>query len=575
MPASGVAAWVVTWLLVPTIGLLPYVLAVFPSGRIAQPRVRRVAMVAAVALAALAVAQALAPDDLDGVSSAVEPIPNPLGVTALDGVVLVATAVAVLVVVAFTVVAIVDAVGRYRRSGGDERRQLRLVAVPLAVIPVSTAVAIVVPHSNALLYVGQAGGLLGTSVAIGVTILRYRLYDLGAFVRRTAAYAGLSVTVIAAVVLMASLVGVVLSRGGVVPAVAGAAVVALALGPARTRVQRGIDRLLFGRRRDPFGVLTEIGARLATNRDPKSALADIADAVAVSLRLPYVAFEVDAAGMEGVAVAVGAAAGRETRIPLVHEHQAMGHLVVGHRSPDEDLTDAERTLLGDLGRQAAALVQSMTVALGLQQARTRLVDSREEERRRLRRELHDGVGPTLAAATLELDALRDLVVQDPAAAGELVDKLKDQVPLLIDDVRRVAHDLRPPAIDELGVVAAVREYIAAIAATPGAPTVDFTAPAQLPPLPAAVEVAVHRITSEALTNVVRHARATTCRVDLAVDRGVDLRIVDDGIGLPDVPSVGVGLVSMRERATELGGTLTVHRTEPSGTTVRASIPVTA
>lgn len=576
VPFSGAAAWVATWLLVPTIGLLPFLVGMFPTGRIERRSLRLLGRASVVALVALGTAQAFAPDELDGVAEGVRPIANPLGIEALRGVSSPASTVAVLVIIAFTGAAVIDAVRRFRHAAGDERQQLRWVAAAVAVIPVTLAVGIFVPipGSSAVLIVGQVTGLVGTAAAIAVAILKYRLYDLGDFLRRTAAYVGLSAAALAAVLVVAVLVGVLLPGTGEVPAVIATAVVAIALGPLRARLQRGVDRLLFGRRSEPFAVLTEIGARLDDSVALETTLGVIAEATATALRLPYIAIELDTAGAPRRSVHHGSPRARTSTIPLVHRHEPVGELVVGHRSTDEDLTNDERQLLGDVARQTATVVHAMTVTEALQRARQRLVSSREEERRRLRRDLHDGIGPTLAGSMLHLDALTELINTNPSDAIELTDKLKHQLRLVVDDIRRVAHDLRPPALDELGLLAALRAQATTL--TGGVNTLHVTLglPDEIGSLPAAVEVGVYRIASEALTNVVRHANATHCALELTADNErVDLRVTDDGAGIPDESTIGVGLVSMRERASELGGTLTIEPVRPSGTSVHAHLPV--
>lgn len=576
LPFSGAAAWVATWLVVPGIGLLPFVVATFPTGRIERGSLHMLGRAAVVALAVLTAAQAFAPDELDGVAEGVRPIPNPLGVEALRGATSVASRASVLVVVAFTAAAVLDAVRRFLHATGDERQQLRWVAAAAAVIPVTLAVAIFIPipGSGAVLIVGQATGLLGTAAAIAVAILKYRLYDLGEFLRRTAAYVGLSTAVVAAVVVVAVLVGVLLPGSDEVPAVIAAALVAIALGPLRARLQRGVDRLLFGRRSEPFTVLTEIGSRLNDSVALETTLGVIAEATATALRLPYVAIELHAEGSPRRSAHHGTPPARASTIPLVHRHQPFGELLIGHRSTDEDLTADEWQLLQDVARQTATVVHAMTVTDALQHARQRLVTSREEERRRLRRDLHDGIGPTLAGSMLQLDALTELIDANPTDAIELAAKLQHQLRLVVDDIRRVTHDLRPPALDELGLIAALRAQAGTITGAVDTLHVSLALPHEVASLPAAVEVAVYRIASEALTNVIRHASARHCTLELTLDDDrVELRVADDGVGIPDESTVGVGLVSMRERANELGGTLTIEAIQPSGTSVYAHLPV--
>ena len=217
-------------------------------------------------------------------------------------------------------------------------------------------------------------------------------------------------------------------------------------------------------------------------------------------------------------------------------------------------------------------MQALRLSADLQKSRERLITAREEERRRLRRDLHDGLGPQLASQTLTLDALSKLLTADPAAAADLLRALKAQSQDAITDIRRLVYALRPPALDDLGLVGALREQIAQYQHT----GIRFTlsAPEPLHSLPAAVEVAAFRIAQEALTNAARHSRAATCHIALAVDGAFHLTVVDDGCGLPSDHRAGVGLHSMRERAEELGGICVVEQAPQRGTRVYAQLPLT-
>lgn len=574
VPLASAAAWLATWLPVPTIGLLPFVAAAFPNGRIEAAWLRRLGRGAAGAMVVLAGAQAIAPDELDGVAAGIRPISNPLGVEDIGSASAAASTLAVLVIAAFSVAAVVDAVRRVRRATGDERQQLRWVASALAIIPMTLAIGLVAPVAvgDIVLAGGQVIGLVSVAGAFAVAVLKYRLYDLGGFLRRTAAYVGMSAGVVAAVVLIAVVIGVLVPGDDELPAAIVAVTAAVALGPLRTRLQRGIDRLLFGRRSEPFTVLTELGARLDDNTAPETTMRMIVDAAASSLRLPYVAVELTGERVPRQTVHHGVAPARLTTIPLVHRHEAFGALVVGHRSADEDLSADERQLLGDVARQTATVVHAITLTDALRLAQQRLVAGREEERRRIRRDLHDGIGPTLAGSMLQLDALVEFIDVNPAEAIALAEKLTRQLHRVMDDVRRVAHDLRPPALDDLGLLGALRSQADAITSAADL-DVTVTLPRRLEPLPAAIEVAIYRIASEALTNVVRHADARHCTLEITMTTGrLELRVVDDGIGITDDTGVGVGLVSMRERAAELGGTLHIESREPTGTSVHASLP---
>jgi signal transduction histidine kinase len=207
----------------------------------------------------------------------------------------------------------------------------------------------------------------------------------------------------------------------------------------------------------------------------------------------------------------------------------------------------------------------------LRRSRESLVSAREEERRRLRRDLHDGVGPQLAALMLELETASELVSENLEASA-LMAKLSERTGEIVSDVRRSAHALRPPALDELGLVGALQD--GAMQYGSAGLHVSVESPEELSQLPAAVEVACYRIVQEALTNVVRHARASHCsiRIRLEEARALSIEVEDDGRGIRDEDRAGVGMMSMRERTEELGGRCTVRRLEGGGTLVEAYLP---
>jgi signal transduction histidine kinase len=218
----------------------------------------------------------------------------------------------------------------------------------------------------------------------------------------------------------------------------------------------------------------------------------------------------------------------------------------------------------------AAHAVRLTVAL--QRSRAALVSAREEERRRLRRDLHDGLGPTLAGLTLGLDTAKARSASQPELQ-ELLGKLKAETQRAVADVRRIVYGLRPPALDEFGLVGSLREEVGRLQYEAPSLTVSLDAPAEgLADLPAAVEVACYRIVTEALTNVTRHAHATHCSVRLRLNHGLDVNICDDGVGLPEGWRAGVGIASMRERVTELGGDLVIEPSLPHGTRINAHLP---
>ncbi|MEI2610222.1 MAG: sensor histidine kinase [Candidatus Promineifilaceae bacterium] len=254
-------------------------------------------------------------------------------------------------------------------------------------------------------------------------------------------------------------------------------------------------------------------------------------------------------------------------------------MIAGSRGVDEPFSQTDRHLLEHIAHQAGPAVHTVQLTAALQHSRLQMVRAREEERRRLQRDLHDGLGATLAALNLEAGVLRRAIRSDPAEAEALVDELRVEIRAMIDDIRRLVYALRPPTLDQLGLVAAVRAH----ANQCGRPSengyaqlqVEIEAPEELPPLPAAVEVAAYRIAQEALTNVVRHAQARHCLVRLELNGALNVEIRDDGVGLPagGRQHGGLGLLSMRERAVELGGTCVIGPLPGGGTRILASLPL--
>jgi signal transduction histidine kinase len=259
-------------------------------------------------------------------------------------------------------------------------------------------------------------------------------------------------------------------------------------------------------------------------------------------------------------------------MPLTFHGERVGALVVGKR----ELTRRDRIALAEVARHAGAAVYTARLTRDLRRSRDRLVRARELERRRILHELHDGVGPTLAAVALGLDVSRR-TVGETTPTGQLLGRLRDELQAAIVEIRRMAHGLRPPVLDRVGLIPAIREYAGTLAsrtaASEGGVTIVLEVPSSMPKLPAPVDVAAYRIICEALTNVTRHAAANSCAVRLWVDDDLHIEVVDDGVGLSERTNGGVGLSSMRERATELGGECLVEANHDGGTRVFATLPL--
>jgi signal transduction histidine kinase len=253
----------------------------------------------------------------------------------------------------------------------------------------------------------------------------------------------------------------------------------------------------------------------------------------------------------------------------------VGSLVVAQRDRRDHYGERDLALLDDLARHIAVAAHAAALTRDLQRSRESLVIAREEERRRIRRDLHDGLGPALAGVAFGLDAARNTLRRDPEAADGALGQLKAEIQTSITDVRRLVYDLRPPALDQLGLVPAVQEY-AALLGERGALDVSVSAP-DLPSLPAAVEVAAYRIATEALNNAARHSGAQRTLVAFSVDDAcLRLEIADNGVGMHKphgTKTRGVGLTAMAERAAELGGTCSVGARTGGGTSVVAELPL--
>jgi signal transduction histidine kinase len=326
---------------------------------------------------------------------------------------------------------------------------------------------------------------------------------------------------------------------------------------------------MYGERGDPYAAVSRLTARLQAATAPGDALAGVAEAIAISLRLPYVAVE-SSAGVTAVHGSPGG--GPRHAVELSHQHENVGRLVVEGRD-GQPPTPRDLALLAELARPAGAAVQAAALADALQTSQRRLVEAREEERRRLRRDLHDGLGPTMAGVVLGIDAAAKLLTDDPVAARRLLDDVKAEASGAVDDVRRLVYDLRPPALDELGLPGAVRQQAERLSMRRPDFSISVAAATPLPPLGAATEVAAFRIAMEALANAARHAHAHHCSVRLSADGQFRLEVTDDGTGIVPGARSGVGLAAMQERATEVGGSCTVSAVEPSGTRVVALLPL--
>lgn len=538
MPGAVYGYWVAGWIWLPAYWAVPTLLPMlFPDGRLPSRRWWPVLAAAVAGLVLSTVGWATVPHELADVpGTGTNPFGSPLGTWFLDiggGLILAGIGGSL---VALTV--------RFRRSGGVERQQIKwfLVAAAAAVGSFALAFALGTDAGPPVLAVGTA--VLPTGITVGV--LRYRLWDVDLVINRSLVYGLLTLAVVSVYIITVSLLGGLLGRRLGAPLVA-TGLVAVGVHPLRMRLQRWANELLYGDRHDPAAVLE----RLTTGLEAPS-FDEAATAVGRALRLPAVAIE-SAAGVVHTGDAPPGPG--SLRVPLIHRGEEVGALVAAPRAAGMPLDARDQRVLDGIARHLAVAVRAERLTVDLQRSREELVTAREEERRRLRRDLHDDLGPTLAAVAIQLDGAG----QERCAAT-----VRDAV----RSVRTIVEDLRPPALDELGLVGALRDRMGLLPLP-----VDLDA-GDLPRLSAATDVAVYRIVTEAVANVVAHANATRATVTLSTTSDeLQLRITDDGIGSAAQRAGGVGIGSMRERAEELGGTFEIATAAGSGTTIRVKLPL--
>src|SRR5215204_4161787 len=508
-----------------------FLMLLFPDGRLLSRRWRIVAGIAICGAALSTLYDAFAPYHQGPFTP---PYGNPFGVVGVVGglfttyeLFAASQSLGIALLLASSLAALFSLILRLRRARGDERQQLMwflYAAVPaVAGLPAVMLGSIVFRFTTDLLlnttyapspwgsffanvYYASPIALLVLPLFTYIAILRHGLYDIDRLVNRTLVYGALTACIAGIYALAVGGIGTFFeARGNFGISLLAAVLVAVLFQPLRSRLQRGVDRLMYGERDDPHAVTSRLGRRLEATLAPEAVLPTIAETIAQALKLPYAAILVKEGEGFRSAAAYGSPTAEPEALPLVYQREEIGRLVIAPRAPGEQFSTGDRRLLEDLARQTEVAVHAVRLTSDLQGSRERLVTTREEERRRLRRDLHDGLGPTLASFALKLDAARKLVRRKPEDAEEMLSRLKDQTQDTVSDVRRLVYDLRPPALDDLGLVAAIRQqaeshvFVADIYSgdavrekTAEDGLVGFTLEApgdDLPNLPAAVEVA--------------------------------------------------------------------------------------
>lgn len=575
LPGTDLAYWFVARVGAFLLSGLVALLLLYPTGRLLAGRWRRAALAVLLASLALPVGLLLAPDSV--VFAAGEPVGSTeiVSLPISDATAEVLLRGCQLVTFASILAAVALVWVRHRHADAYERTQLRwlLWAGIMCVLMVLAALTLSVGGVVTTVFLDLAVAALAVSVTIG--LLRPGLGDVDALVAWT-----LTTAVVAAIVVAVdlavlaggtALLGDRLDQRDVTLVVLVLAVVVY--GPLRAWLGGLVHRVLLGRRSDRYGAVSALAARLETIGTVDEQLPALASAVADTFKVRHVRVDVLTPDGGLLSASHGTPPAEVHEIDIAYKDERVGRLVLPAQGYRSMLSRRDQGLLVDLVRQAAVAIRAGLLAAELQASRERLVLGREDDRRRIRRDLHDGLGPVLGGVALRLQAAGNAIDTDPGRARELVGLARSEVSDALDDVRRLVHDLRPPALDDLGLEAAVRQQAERVRSEVD---VDVTT-AAVTGLPAAVEVAAYRIVSEALTNVVKHAgaRHVDVRLEGRVEAGagaLTVTVGDDGRGIgPDV-TAGVGLLSLRERAEELGGRCEVVCPESGGTTVRAVLP---
>jgi signal transduction histidine kinase len=547
----GVTVWV------PAVTVcLPLILQVFPNGTVLSRRWRPLAWLT-LGLLPLAPSLALVPDALaeEPIADRTSILPQAAG-TVVAAVVPVYTLLCGVVLLA----SLVSLGLRAHRATGSQRLQVLWLVWAVVVFVVLNAQRIVTTDGPILLLLT----LPLIPAAATVAVVRHELYDIRLIINRSLVWGLLTVGVVAAYLGLVALFGALAEQRLAIAPVVATGIVSLAFSPARAALQSGVDRLMYGERRAPEHAVARVGARLGTG------LGGVLDAVCETLRLPYAAITVG----DDVVASHGTAPAAEHAVALEPVDGLPARLVVGLRRGEARASTADARALALLAGPVGVALQSVRLSDELRQSRSRIIAAREEERRRLRRDLHDGLGTALTAVTLKADAAYNLREVDPGCSAGLLVELRADLTAAIADIRRLVYELRPPDLDELGLMGAVRQRAEqSWRRVDGSFRVTVDGPETLPALPAAVEVAGYRIITEAVTNALRHADATGCTIAVRADDALDVEVCDDGGSTGPWPP-GVGLRSMAERIAELGGQLTTGPTDVGGR-VHARLPLQA
>jgi signal transduction histidine kinase len=585
-PTFGAMLSNLTW--GPLLMAVVLVVLLFPTGRVPGPRWRFLPPTILGLFVLLGAGTLLDPGPLEAQVDVV--IENPLGVEALDGPADLAETIGFLGLLPVLAASIVGLVLRYRRSRGEERQQIRWLVYVAEVVGILILVGIaeeLLPGASILgdivFFTTVAVIGIGVPAAIGVAILKYRLYDLDLVVKKTVLYGTVAVVLTVLFVAVALTIGAVANESQT-GAVVAAAVIGLAFWPALRVSRRVADRVVYGRRATPYEVLTEFSHRVAGSYASEDVLprmaAILAGAVGATRAVVWLRIggELRPAGLAPADAeppdAVPVAGDRLPALPAdaAAEVRDQGDLLgalTASMPPNDPMNPSKDRLVHDLASQAGLVLRNVRLIEELRASRQRLVAAQDAERRKIERNIHDGAQQQLVALAVQLKLLRGIVDRDAVKAGELAERLQTAANDALEDLRDLARGIYPPLLADRGLAAALEAQArkAAVPTTVEAATIER--------FPADVEAAVYFCSLEALQNVAKYAEATRAWVRLSQEDGsLMFEVADDGRGFdPATAAYGSGLQGMADRLDALGGSLEVQSRPGSGTTVTGRIAV--
>jgi len=583
LPFGRAAAWFDRWLIVLALDSFVPLFLLFPDGRIPSRRWRPVLWLTIAAPVVTILAFALTPGRLTGAFADLTTVnvTNPLGVDALGDLLHTLTQVAGLLTFASGILAGVAIVVRYRSATGEVRQQIKWLAFVGVLFLVELFVGIIL---SVVLGESPAGDAVGTivfvvwsltltigiPVACGVAILRYHLYELDVVVRKAVVFGLLAAFVTGVYVVVVGGIGVLIGSHNAALSFVAAAVLALAFQPARDRARRVADRIVYGERATPYEVLAEFSSR-------------VGDAYAADDVLPRMA-QVLTSGTGAASATVWLQVGTELHpvatypadaapqrahpVDVLHQGEKLGELSVEMTAADP-MDPSKDKLIRDLAAQAGLVLRNVRLIEDLRASRQRLVAAQDDERRRIERNLHDGVQQQLVALQVQLRLLGTLAGRDPERTSAMAATLQDRAAEALEDLRDLARGIYPPLLADQGLAAALtaqaRKAVVPTTVTPS--TIDR--------FPQEIEAAVYFCALEAMNNVAKYADASAATITLArADGTLRFTVSDDGAGFdPTVTSYGTGLQGMADRLDAIGGSLRVTSTPGEGTTITGSVPV--